>query len=83
MPVTEETDGAEETVEAAFDDAGELVGYRELDTSKYFFEDDFAEGAFTETGYGTLSIAYKLEDNNSNSAYSVSYTHLDVYKRQV
>lgn len=69
MPVTEETDGAEETVEAAFDDAGELVGYRELDTSKYFFEDDFAEGAFTETGYGTLSIAYKLEDNNSNSAY--------------
>ena len=68
-PVTEEKDGVEETVTAAFDDAGELVGYRELSTDKYFFEDDFAADTFADNGYGTLSIAYKLEDNNSNSAY--------------
>ncbi len=62
MPVMD----GEEEVTAEFDKDGKLVGYNELDSDKRFNETDFPDNNIDG---GTLSIAFKLTDGNSNESY--------------
>ncbi len=61
FPVKDED---ESEITAEFED-GDLVGYNDLASDKWFEESDFGGNAQG----GKVSIAYKLTDGNSNSAY--------------
>ena len=44
--------------------------------------EDITEDVLTDMGYTFLLVAHRIEEADDSNIDSVSYTHLDVYKRQ-